>query len=149
LLARLAPAIAKSFNTPGPGYLAFIPGGGVYAAALADYVATATNRYVGVAKAAPVLAEIEATTIRWLASLMGYDAASGGVLTSGGSMSNLIALVAAREALCGDGFARATIYASEETHHSVHKAARFAGFSTSAVRRVRADSSFRLDAASL
>jgi hypothetical protein len=34
LLARLAPAIAKSYNTAGPGYLAYIPGGGVYASAL-------------------------------------------------------------------------------------------------------------------
>ena len=48
LLERLRPAIAKSYNTAGPGYLAYIPGGGVYASALADFVATATNRYVGV-----------------------------------------------------------------------------------------------------
>lgn len=149
LLARLGPAVAKSFNTAGPGYLAFIPGGGVYAAALADYVALATNRYVGVAKAAPALAEIEATTVRWLASLMGYGPGSGGVLTSGGSMSNLVAMVTAREIMCGEGFADAVIYASEETHHSVHKAARFAGFRASAIRRVPTDAHFRLDAAAL
>jgi len=149
LLERLAPAVAKSFNTAGPGYLAFIPGGGVYAAALADYVALATNRYVGVAKAAPVLAEIEATTVRWLASMMGYGESSGGVLTSGGSMSNLLAIVTAREAVCGEDLANATIYASEQTHHSVHKAARFAGFPRSAVRAVPTDARFRLDAAAL
>ena len=34
LLARLAPAVAKSFNTAGPGYLAFIPGGGILSAAV-------------------------------------------------------------------------------------------------------------------
>jgi aromatic-L-amino-acid decarboxylase len=44
LLERLQPAIAKSYNTAGPGYLAYIPGGGVYAAALADFVACAVNR---------------------------------------------------------------------------------------------------------
>ena len=48
LLERLRPAIAKSYNTAGPGYLAYIPGGGVYAAALADFVACAVNRYMGV-----------------------------------------------------------------------------------------------------
>lgn len=149
LLARLGPAVAKSFNTAGPGYLAFIPGGGVYAAALADYVALATNRYVGVAKAAPALAEIEATTVRWLASLMGYGPASGGVLTSGGSMSNLLAIVTAREIMCGEAFADALIYASDETHHSVLKAARFAGFPASAIRRVPVDARFRMDAAAL
>jgi aromatic-L-amino-acid decarboxylase len=149
LLARLGPAIAKSFNTAGPGYLAFIPGGGLYAAALADYIALATNRYVGVAKAAPVLADIESTTIRWLAMVMGYGASSGGVLTSGGSMSNLVAIVTARESRCGEDFSNATIYTSRETHHSVHKAARCAGFPASAVRALATDSRLRLDVSSL
>ena len=53
ILSRLEAAIAKSYNTAGPGYLAYIPGGGVYAAALADFLAAATNRYVGVSGAAP------------------------------------------------------------------------------------------------
>ena len=64
LLERLGPAIAKSYNTAGPGYLAYIPGGGVYASALADFIATATNRYVGVTAAAPALAQIEETVRR-------------------------------------------------------------------------------------
>ena len=63
LLERLGPAIAKSYNTAGPGYLAYIPGGGVYASALADFIATATNRYVGVTAAAPALAQIEETAV--------------------------------------------------------------------------------------
>ncbi len=45
--------IPKSFNTAGPGYLAYIPGGGLPQSAVADLVADATNRYVGVFAAAP------------------------------------------------------------------------------------------------
>src|SRR5436309_1879557 len=71
LLERLGAAAAKSFNTAGPGYLAYIPGGGLYTAALADFVLLALNRYVGVARAAPVLAEIERTVVRWLCDAMG------------------------------------------------------------------------------
>src|SRR5512146_282617 len=41
-------AVPKSFNAAGPGYLAYIPGGGIYAAAVADFVADAVNRYTGV-----------------------------------------------------------------------------------------------------
>src|SRR5258706_4236486 len=67
ILERLQPAVAKSFNTAGPGYLAFIPGGGVYAAALADFIACAVNRYVGVRVAAPALVQIEETAVRWMA----------------------------------------------------------------------------------
>jgi aromatic-L-amino-acid/L-tryptophan decarboxylase len=127
LLARLGPAVGKSYNAAGPGYLAYIPGGGIYAAALADFIACAVNRYVGVAAAAPVLAQIEETVLRWLADLMGYPAAAGGVLTSGGSLSNLGAIVTAREALLGDDLLRGRLYVSEDTHHCVAKAARLAG----------------------
>src|SRR5688572_4215687 len=45
LFERLIP---KSFNTAGPGYLAYIPGGGIFHAALADLIADSVNRYVGV-----------------------------------------------------------------------------------------------------
>ena len=45
--------IPRSFGTAGPGYLAYIPGGGVYPAALADFIADATNRYTGVWNGAP------------------------------------------------------------------------------------------------
>src|SRR6059036_1960056 len=128
VLARLGPAVAKSFTTAGPGYLAFIPGGGIPAAALADFVATSVNRFVGVAAAAPALARIEAQTIAWLAGLMGYPPGSGGILTSGGSLSNLIALVTARAARLPENFLDGTLYASEETHLSLFKAARTAGF---------------------
>jgi len=149
LLAALRPAVGKSLTTAGPGYLAFIPGGGVVAAALADYVGLAVNRYVGVTKAAPVLAQIERTTIRWLADFMGYPREARGVLTSGGSMSNFIAVVTARTERLPEDFLRGTIYASEHTHHSVAKAARFAGFPAKNVRAVAVDARLRLDPESL
>ncbi len=149
LLARLGPAVAKSFNTAGPGYLAFIPGGGIPTAALADYVALSVNRYVGVTKAAPALAEIERTAIRWLADLMGLPASARGVLTSGGSISNFVALVTARADRLPEDFLRGTIYVSEQTHLSMAKAARFAGFPAKNVRSVAVDRRLRLDPAAL
>jgi aromatic-L-amino-acid decarboxylase len=144
LLARLEPAILKSFNTAGPGYLAFIPGGGIPAAGLADFIACMTNRYVGVTAAAPALARIETTVIEWLAELMGYPAGAGGILTSGGSLSNLAAIVTARAALLPeDGFLQGTLYHSRETHASVAKSARIAGFSTRNLRVVPVDGRLR------
>lgn len=145
VLARLRPAIRKSFNTAGPGYLAFIPGGGIMSAAIADFIAASTNRYVGVRPPAPALAQIEETAIRWLASIMGYPETAGGILTSGGSLSTLSAIVAAREAKLPDDFSRGTIYLSEETHYCVPKAARIAGFRDGQVRRVAVDPRRRID----
>ena len=139
ILARLEPAVRGTFNTAGPGYLAFIPGGGIYSAALADYLALAVNRYVGVAKAAPALAQIEETAVAWLAEFAGCPSLSRGVLTTGGSLSNLIAVITAREAKLGEDFSRGVLYVSSETHASVAKAARLAGFPARAVRKVAVD----------
>jgi aromatic-L-amino-acid decarboxylase len=144
LLERLRPAIAKSYNTAGPGYLAYIPGGGVYAAALADFIACAVNRYVGVTQAAPALAQIEMTAALWLCRLMGLPPGAGGILTSGGSLSSLAAVVTARHERLGEDFAGGTIYFSEETHYCVTKAARLAGFPRKSLRALPTDARLRL-----
>jgi aromatic-L-amino-acid decarboxylase len=149
LLERLAPAIAKSYNTAGPGYLAYIPGGGVYASALADFIATATNRYMGVTAAAPALAQIEETAVGWLCELMGLPAGALGILTSGGSLSNFGAIVTARQERLGETFQDGSIYFSEETHHCVTKAARLAGFAGASLRELRTDARRRLVPAAL
>jgi aromatic-L-amino-acid/L-tryptophan decarboxylase len=144
ILSRLEAAIAKSYNTAGPGYLAYIPGGGVYASALADFIATATNRYVGVSGAAPALAQIEETAVSWLCTLMGLPAGSRGVLTSGGSLSTFSAIVTAREERLDEDFQDGVIYLSDETHHCVPKAARLAGFPRASLRTLPTDGRFRL-----
>ena len=144
LLARFDGAVRKSFTTAGPGYLAYIPGGGLYPAALADYLALAVNRYVGVWNAAPVLVQMELTAIEWLRELVGFPAGAQGLLTSGGSMSNLVAVATARRVRLGDDFRNAAIYVSDQTHHSVHKAAVLAGFGEHNLRDIPVDGRFRM-----
>ena len=58
-------ALPPTFNTASPGYLAYIPGGGLFHAAVADLIADATNRYSSVYAAAPALARIEMNVIDW------------------------------------------------------------------------------------
>src|SRR5437764_6367277 len=137
-------AIPRSFNTPGPGYLAFIPGGGIFPAAVADFIATAVNRYVGVFAAAPALAQLEANVVRWFCEIVGYGKKSGGVLTTGGSMANFIAMVAARKAQLGDDFLRGTMYAGDQIHHAFQKAANLAGFPLANVREIESGDDFRV-----
>ena len=149
ILERLRPAIRKTFNTAGPGYLAFIPGGGIMSAALADFIAVSANRYVGVRAPAPALAQIEQTAIQWLAHIMGYPATASGILTSGGSLSTLSAIVAARETKLPQNFSKGTLYISEETHYCVPKAARIAGFSDWQIRKIGVDARRRIDAKEL
>ena len=137
-------AIPRSFTTPGPGYLAYIPGGGIFPAAVADLIATAVNRYVGVFAAAPALAQLEANVVRWFCEIVGYGKKSGGLLTTGGSMSNFIALVTARKAQLGDDFSRGTMYAGNQIHYSFQKAASLVGFPLSNVREIDCDENFRV-----
>jgi aromatic-L-amino-acid decarboxylase len=136
VLEDVARGAAKAFNTTGPGYLAFIPGGGLYAAAIADFIACGFNRFVNVWHAAPGFAQIEWTVIRWLDDLFGLPAGSGGVLTSGGSMANFSAIAAARHARLGEEFLDGTLYFSAQTHASVSKAAILAGFPRRSLRTV-------------
>jgi aromatic-L-amino-acid decarboxylase len=99
---------------------------------------------VGVFAAAPALAQLETNVIRWLCRIVGYGPSGGGVLTSGGSLANFSALVAARRALLPENFLRGIVYASDQAHHSVAKAAVLAGFPAGNVREVPSDGAFRI-----
>jgi aromatic-L-amino-acid decarboxylase len=137
-------AVPKSFNAAGPGYLAYIPGGGLFVSALGDLIADAVNRYTGLWVPAPALVQLEANVLRWFAELVGYPGGSGGILTSGGSLANFSALVAARRARLPENFLAGTLYASDQVHHSVQKAALLCGFPERNLREVESDDCLRL-----
>src|SRR5436190_1539113 len=136
LLRVVEEGAAKGFNTTGPGYLPYVPGGGLFAAALADFLATGVNRFVNVWNASPAFAQIEATVVRWFGDLFGYPPEAQGILTSGGSMSIFSVVVPARHARLGEDFLSGTIYLSDQTHASVSKAAALAGFPRRSFRLV-------------
>ena len=137
-------AIPRSFTSAGPGYVAYVPGGGLFHAAVADLIADAVNRYVGVCAAAPALVQLETNVVRWFAEILGMPRGSGGVLTSGGSLANFTSIVTARKALLQDDFLRGTLYCSSHIHHSFQKAANLAGFPYANVRELPVDDRFRL-----
>jgi aromatic-L-amino-acid decarboxylase len=141
LFGRVIPA---SFNAASPGYLGYIPGGGIFHAAVADLIADATNRYVGVWVAAPGLVQLEENVIQWFCGMLGLPKSAGGLLTTGGSLANLIAVITARRERLPPDFLRGVVYASEEAHHSVRKAALLAGLLPERVRAVPTDARFRL-----
>lgn len=144
LLDEIKAAANKGFDTANPGFAAYIPGGGLYAAALGDFLACCLNRYTGLAQPAPALVQMEASVLRWLCDLFRMPRHSQGVLTPGGSMANLSALVTARTAKLGERFLDGTMYVSEEVHHSIAKSARFAGFPAGAVHVIGVDDTLRM-----
>ncbi|HEX2140122.1 MAG TPA: pyridoxal-dependent decarboxylase [Woeseiaceae bacterium] len=143
---------AGGINPASGGHCGYIPGGGLYPAALGDFLAGVTNQYSGVFFAGPGAVRLEMRLVKWLAELLGYPAATaGGDLTSGGSIANLSAIVAAREAhgvRAGD-LPRRVVYLSGQCHHSLHKALRIAGLEECVRRDIRVDERWRMDPAAL
>jgi aromatic-L-amino-acid decarboxylase len=136
--------IPRSFNCAGPGYLAYIPGGGIFPAALADLIAGATNRYTGIWRAAPALVQLESNVLDWFRDWMGFPPGTRGLFTTGGSMSIFNAILCARERLLGPEIRRGILYTSTQAHSSVQKAARMAGILPDRVRTIPVDDQFRL-----
>jgi glutamate/tyrosine decarboxylase-like PLP-dependent enzyme len=85
---------------------------------------------------------MENAILAWLAEMVGYPADVAGTLTSGGSLANLTAIVAAREARDPDG--GGTVYSTEFVHHCLDKALHIAGRGRAPHRRVATDESHRM-----
>jgi aromatic-L-amino-acid decarboxylase len=138
-------AIAHTYEYAGPGYLAYIPGGGLFTAAVAEFLAQGVNRFVNLWQPSPAVVQIEQNVIRWLADLFDYGPEARGLLTTGGSMANLSAIVSARHAKLGEDFLDGTYYVSEQVHASVSKACTIAGFAKRNLRLVPTDDQLRMD----
>lgn len=143
--------LARHVDTPGlnpasGGHLAYVPGGGIYHAALGDYLAAVTNRYAGIFFTGPGPVRMENQLLRWMADLVGYPEGAGGNLASGGSIANLIAITTARDArgLRAADFPRAVVYLTAHAHHCVDKALRVAGLGEAARRYLPVDERYRL-----
>jgi glutamate/tyrosine decarboxylase-like PLP-dependent enzyme len=139
-------AIRPGGHPASPGHLAYIPGGGIYHSALADYLAAVTNKYAGIFFTGPGPVRMENQLVRWAADLVGYPAGAGGTIASGGSLATLTAVTTARDAhgLRGADYARAVVYLTTQAHHAVEKALRIAGMGEAPVRHVPIDERFRM-----
>ena len=135
------------FTTTSPRFMAYIPGGGLYHSALGDFLAAVSNKYSGFASASPGAVRIENACTSWLAEVIGYPKTSAGTLTSGGSLANLTAIVAARDA--GDADGGGAVYSTAFAHHCVDKALHIAGRGRAPKRLVETDDRCRMSVAAL
>lgn len=135
-----------------PRYLAYIGSSGLEVGALADLLAHSYD--INLALDAGGATQLERQTIGWLAQFLGYPAAAGS-FTSGGTISNITALAAARErALPGSraqgmSGANVALYCSAEAHYSVTRAAELLGIGRNQVRDVEIDERRRMSVTAL
>jgi glutamate/tyrosine decarboxylase-like PLP-dependent enzyme len=138
-----------------PRFFGYIASPSTPVGAFATLIASALNSNVTSWRSAPAATEIERTVVRWLGSLIGCGEECGGLLTSGGSMANLNALFIAHRTKLKDDEASdkglwnarapATLYASDQVHLSIPKAADVMGLGREQVRVVTTDERFQMD----
>ena len=118
----------------------------------ADALCSALNQNAGAWRNGPTSALIEAQVIGWLCELMGYGAGAFGVLASGGSEANLIALKCARDKAARDICDRGVravdrelkVYTSEQCHFSVEKSLDILGLGRKSLRKIETDDRFHI-----
>jgi len=125
-----------------PGNFGYIPNSTGIVGIVADLLAATLNQNVSLVRGGASAAAVEAEVVRWLQALLGFPEEGGGVLTSGGSLANLMGLALAREK-AGRG-EDLVYYVSEETHSSIDRGLRFLGVPAEALRRLSTDEAFRL-----
>ena len=118
----------------------------------ADALASALNQNAGAWRNGPTSAMIEARVLRWLCELIGYGSESFGVLASGGTEANLIALKCARDRAHQEAVLRGlrsapgdlTVYASEQCHFSIERSVDVLGLGRNSLRKIPTDERFHI-----
>lgn len=126
-----------------PRMFGYVQSPGTPLAAFADLLASTLNANLTVWRSAPAPVELERLTIDWIRQILGFNAEAGGLFVSGGSMANLAAIAAARQAKDYSP-GRLRMYASSETHFSIAKAAALLGIGRENVRQVAVDERFKI-----
>jgi glutamate/tyrosine decarboxylase-like PLP-dependent enzyme len=127
-----------------PRYFARVPGPSSYAGVLGDWLGTGFNVIAASWAGSSGPSTVELVSLDWLRQLLGLPDGTEGILMSGGSLSNMTALAAARAHL-GSGVA----YLSDQTHASIPRALTALGFGAEEVRVLRSDERLRLTEAAV
>jgi glutamate/tyrosine decarboxylase-like PLP-dependent enzyme len=148
-----AVVVPNSTHTAHPRFLPYVQPSPNALSPYADQLAAVVNQNCNLWQLSPAANAVEQAVLRWFAELFGLPETTGGVITSGGSMANLVALTAARDHALGaearsmglQGHGKALVlYTSDEVHSSIDKAVSMLGLGTRHLRHVATDDAFRI-----
>jgi len=137
-----------------PRFMGWVHGGGNPVSMLAELLAGAMNANCGGRDHAGIA--VERQVIAWAAAMLGMPAQTSGVLLTGSSMANFVAVLCARYKVLGQNGrtegvrnAKLTAYASAGVHRCVPGALDMAGLGSGSLRRIPVDENFQMDLAAL
>jgi len=148
--------LAYPMGNASPRFFAWVNSPPAPLAILADLLASAHDP--SVAGGDHSATYVEHGVLNWLKAIVHYPATAGGLLTSGGSMANLIALAVMRHVKTGgtirargfaDHSAPMVIYTSVQGHSCLEKDIQLLGFGSDYLRRIPVDAEYRMDVAAL
>jgi sulfinoalanine decarboxylase len=149
LLEDLERVMQGSYNPNHPGALAHLDPPPLTASIVADMICAGLNNNLLAEELSPSLTHLERRLCSWLAERLGLPEGSGGVAASGGTLSNLMALVTARQERHPDSGERGVVLASEDAHVSLRKAVRVMGLPADALVRLPVDGAGRMETGAL
>ena len=149
LLADLQLVMDGAYNPNHPGALAHLDPPPLAASVAADLICAGLNNNLLAEELSPSLTRLERSLTAWLAEQLGLPAGSGGVAASGGTLSNLMALVTARRCRGLATQADAVVLASADAHVSLAKALAVMGLPAHALHPIPVDREGRLDPSAL
>jgi len=141
-LEDAARILDTSLAQPRPRFFAFVGSSGLEIGVLGDLLASCFD--VNLALWAGAASEVEDQAVRWVSEFIGFPAVAG-AFTSGGTISNVTALAAARERAlpgtrrCGMSGQAGALYCSREAHYSVVRSAELLGIGSELVRALPQD----------
>ena len=141
LLGDLQMVMDGAFQPSHPGSLAHLDPPPLTASIAAELVCAGLNNNLLAEELSPGLSSLEQQLCGWFCSRLGLPDQAGGVLASGGTLSNLMALVVARSAASTD---RGVILCSRDAHVSLQKAASVMGLPADALQQLPVDEDGRL-----
>ncbi|WP_437852474.1 aminotransferase class I/II-fold pyridoxal phosphate-dependent enzyme [Sorangium sp. So ce302] len=149
LAALVATVLDNSNRLHHPRYFGHQVAVPMLSSSLADLVHGVLNNGMAVYEMGPAGTAIERGLLRWMRGKIGWGAEGDGVITHGGSLGNLSALLACRERVAPGSFKAGVppglvLLASEAAHYSVARAAAIMGLGVDAVVKVAVDDALRI-----
>ena len=153
LPALIAKTLAHSIHIHHPRFVGHQVAAPLPSSALLKLAGGLLNNGTGIYEMGAAANAMEHSVLRWMAGQVGLPEGADGVLTSGGSVGNLTALLAAREAMAPgawrDGAQGLSVLAASETHYCVKRAVQIMGLGEAGQIPVPVDARFRLRADAL